>query len=219
MATAESIQTIDIIESIIKPMLTLANDILSMTHDYDFHPVLKTLDSTGTILLPTDINWAIGCDAANPVAIEKIANLKKYRSPNPPVLLVASIDMLKNYVEQLHPRLETLLMHHVRPLTIVYDQAKNLLSNAYADDGKVAIRLVQDDFCQQIIEAFGRPIFCASAKIGDSPLPTHFGEISSEVLTQVDFIVKYRQRDRNMGEKPIVARLSDARNSELEFLG
>ena len=100
----------------------------------------------------------------------------------------------------------------------MYNQAKNLPSNAYTDGGNVAIRLVQDDFCQQIIETFGRPILCTSAKVGDAPTPTHFGEISSEVLTQVDFIVKYRQRDRNMGEKPVVARLSNAINPELEFL-
>lgn len=199
-------------------MLTLANDSLSMTHDYDFYPVLKTLDSTGIILFPTDINWAVGCDGTDPVAIEKVLKLKNYRSSDSPVLLVSSIDMLKNYVEQLHPRLETLLMHHTRPLTIVYDQAKNLPINAYADGRNVPIRLVQDNFCQQIIETFGRPILCTSARIGDTPLPTHFGEISSEVLTQVDFIIKYRQRDRNMGEKPIIARLSNARNPELEFL-
>lgn len=199
-------------------MLTLANDLVCMTHDYDFQPVLKTLDSAGTILFPTDTNWAIGCDATDPVAIEKVLNLTHQSNQNFPVLLVSSIDMLKSYLIQLHPRLETLLMYHKRPLTIVYDQPQNLPTNAYTDGGNVAIRLVQDDFCKKIIDNFGRPILCATAKIGDAPTPTHFGEISSAVLIEVDFIVKYRQKDRNMGEQPVVARLSNARNAELDFL-
>jgi L-threonylcarbamoyladenylate synthase len=214
----EKTKIIETIESITKPMLTLANDTLRMTYDYDFHPVLNTLGSAGIILFPTDINWGIGCDATDLVAIEKVVNLKNKIRQNPPILLVSSIEMLRNYVTHLHPRMETLLMHHIRPLTIVYEQAQNLPTNAYADGGNVAIRLVQDNFCKKIIEEFGRPVLCTSARIGNAPIPNHFGEISSEVLTQVNFIVKYRQGDKDMGEKSVVARLSNAQNAELEFL-
>ena len=199
-------------------MLTLANHTLCMTHPYDFTPVLRALEASGIVLLPTDTLWGIACDATDPLAIEKMFSLSNRPRHKPFTLLVSSLDMLKDYVVKLHPRLETLLLFHTRPLTIIFNQAKNLPSNAVLDNGSAAIRLVQDDFCRTLINKFGKPLLCGSAKIDDAPTPTYFGEISSEVFTNVDFIVKHRQKDKNMGEKSVIARLSDSWNAELEFL-
>lgn len=199
-------------------MLTLANDTTCMKPDYDYRPAVETLAASGLILFPTDTIWGIGCNATDPVAIEKVFELKKRPHHQPMTILVSSIDMLKNYVEHLHPRIETLLMYHTRPLTIIYERAKNLPTNAYKDGGSVAIRLVQEDFCKNLITDFGKPILCTSAKIEGMPMPSNFGEISSAIFTKVDFIVKHRQTDKNMGEKSVVARLSNARNPELNFL-
>ena len=199
-------------------MLTLANVTERMTHEYDFNPVLETLDTGGIILFPTDTIWGIGCDATDPVAVEKIFVLKDRPRDNPFILLVSSIEMLCNYVEELHPRIETLLLYHTRPLTIIYDKAKNLPSNAYADNGSVGIRLVQDDFCKQLIENFGKPIVGTSANISDEPFPNHFGEISSAVIQGVDFVVRHRQGEKNMGEPSVIAKMTDLERGELEFL-
>lgn len=199
-------------------MLTLANDTLCMTHDYNFDSVIETLDSGGIILFPTDTIWGIGCDATDPVAVEKIFALKNRPRHKPFILLVSSIEMLQNYVEHLHPRLETLLLYHQRPLTIIYDKAKNLPSNAHADGGSVGIRLVQDDFCKQLIENFGKPLVGTSANISDEPFPNHFGEISSAVIQGVDFVVRHRQGEKNMGAPSVIARMTDPLKGELEFL-
>lgn len=199
-------------------MLTLANDTLCMTHEYNLDSVLETLDSGGLILFPTDTIWGIGCDATDPIAVEKVFALKNRPRHKPFILLVSSIEMLQNYVEHLHPRLETLLLYHTRPLTIIYDQAKNLPSNAYADGGSVGIRLVQDEFCKQLIEKFGKPLVGTSANISDEPFPSHFGEISSAVIQGVDFVVRHRQGEKNMGAPSVIARMTDPMKGELEFL-
>ena len=97
-----------------------------MFHTYDLDPVLSTLENGGLILYPTDTIWGIGCDATNTEAVEKLIELKQYSGKKPFFLLVSSLQMLKRYVEQVHPRVETLLAFHERPLTIMYDCGINL---------------------------------------------------------------------------------------------
>jgi L-threonylcarbamoyladenylate synthase len=193
-------------------MQTFTKKATTMVNHYDLEPILACLENGGTILLPTDTIWGIACDATNAEAVEKVHELKRNR---PFVLLVSSIEMLKDYVQQVHPRIETLLLFHQRPLTIIYENAKNLPTNAYGDDGSVAIRITHDPFCQSLIESFGKPIVATSANISGDPLPNHFGEISSAVIIGVDYVVKYRTMDKDMNEPSVIAKLDE--NEELVF--
>lgn len=178
--------------------------------------ITATLERGGLILYPTDTIWGIGCDATNHAAVQRIFDLKQRSHDQPFVLLVNSIEMLKNYVEQVHPKIETLLMYHVQPLTLIYDQAKNLPSIAYAPDGTVAIRIVQDSFCRELIQQFGKPLVASSANIIEKPYPANFGGISSDVITGVDYVVKWKQGEKKLGQPSVIARFSD--KEELVFL-
>lgn len=201
-----------------KKRMTLATEIDHMTQDYNLRPIIDTLETGGLILYPTDTIWGVGCDATDPIAVEKVFALKNRPRHKPFILLVSSIEMLRNYVEHLHPRIETLLIYHNRPLTIIYEKAKNLPSNAIADTGSVGIRLVQDPFCNQLIENFGKPLVGTSANISDEPFPNHFGEVSSAIIQGVDYVVKHRQGEKEMGQPSVIARLNDPVKGELEFL-
>ena len=197
-------------------MYTFTKTANSMVQLYDLEPILNSLENGGTILYPTDTIWGIGCDATNAVAVEKVYALKRQERHHPFILLVSSIEMLKMYVDRVHPRIETLLLFHERPLTIIYPNAKNLAPNAIAADLSVAIRIPHDPFCKELIENFGRPIVATSANIEDAPFPNHFGEISSAVIIGVDHVVKHRRMDKEMNQPSVIARLDE--QGELEFL-
>ena len=186
-----------------------------MVQHYELEPILACLENGGTILYPTDTIWGIGCDATNAGAVEKVFELKQRDRNKPFVLLASSIEMAKNYMERMHPRVETLLLFHERPLTIIYDRAKNLAPNSFGDDGSVAIRITKDRFCRELIEAFGRPLVATSANISDEPFPNHFGEISSSVIIGVDHVVKYRTMDKGMNQPSVIAKMGG--DGELEF--
>jgi len=199
-------------------METLPNEPAFMMHDYYLEPILSTLESGGLILYPTDTIWGIGCDATNAEAVERVYALKKRDRNKPMIVLVASIEMLKKYVRHVHPRLETLLLYHVRPLTIIYKNAMNLPKNVTAPDSSIAIRIPQDKFCQALIEAFGKPLIATSANLSGEPYPANFGEISSAIIQEVDRVVKYRQGEKGLGEPSVIAKLSDPVKGELVFL-
>jgi L-threonylcarbamoyladenylate synthase len=171
-----------------------------------FGQITQTLEEDGIILYPTDTIWGLGCDATNTVAIDRIYDLKQRDKNKPFVLLVDSIDMLKEYVETLHPRLETLMLYHKRPLTVIYDKSKNLPINATAANGSVAIRVVQDPFCQQLITALGKPMVATSANISNQPFPAIFGEISSEIIQKVDYVVRHRRNDKRPKEPSVIVK-------------
>ncbi|MBR9920196.1 MAG: threonylcarbamoyl-AMP synthase [Bacteroidetes bacterium] len=197
-------------------MNTFPDQMTSMVDYYDVKKAVQTLESDGLILYPTDTNWSIGCDATSEVAVARVFRLKKRPADQPLTVLVESIDMLKDYVDHVHPRIETLLSFHVRPLTIVYDQAEKLPQRLTASDGSIAIRIPQDDFCRDLIREYGRPLVASSANVHGAPRPKHFGEINSDIIQGVDLVMPHRRAEREIGEPSVIARLSD--KAELIFI-
>ncbi len=187
-----------------------------MVQNYDLDGALAVLRTGGLILYPTDTVWSVGCDACNPRAVGRLRQLKKMEDESGLEVLVSSLSMLRRYVAHLHPRLETLLIYHARPLTILYAQGRNLPNSVLDENGQVAIRLVQDDYCRELIEALGKPLVADDADLRQGYYPINFGAISSDVIERVDYVAKHRRNDKSVAEPSVLARLS--RKDELEFL-
>ena len=182
----------------------------------NIHTITSTLEDGGLILYPTDTIWGIGCDATNPKAVQRIFDLKQRPLDKPFVLLVDSMEMLENYVDQVHPRISTLLMYHTHPLTVVYPKAKNLPAISYDKSGSVAIRVVMDSFCKELIGHFGKPLIASSANVSNQPFPANFGAISSDIIIGVNYVVKWKQSEKQLNQPSSIAKLSD--KEELLFL-
>jgi L-threonylcarbamoyladenylate synthase len=188
-----------------------------MVQHYDFEELEKNLLSGGLVLLPTDTLWSIACLPSHPSSLPKLLQLKRQKYADNFELLVNSVAMLKQYVAHLHPRLETLLAYHLRPLTMIFDNPVNLPDEALDNYGQVHIRLVQDSFCATLLEQLNEPLMSSYAHIKDSTPPINFGAISSEIIQGVDYVVKYRQNDKNMDELPVMVKLLEDQE-ELEFV-
>lgn len=167
--------------------------------------VVDVLNKGGVILYPTDTIWGLGCDAMDEKAIATIYQIKQRSADLPLVVLVDSIEMLKAYVPKIHPRVETLLTMHHKPLTIIYSGVKEFPPVLYGNKKTVAIRVVQDAFCQEMIRMFGRPIVSTSANISGEPWPQGFGEISSEIIKASNYVVRYRRDEKQTGEPSVIA--------------
>lgn len=197
-------------------MTTYTKEKLRMVQEYDIKGALMTLQQGGILLFPTDTVWSIGCDVTQTQAVEKVCNLKQKPTARGFELLVDSIQMLRDYVVHLHPKIETLLLYHARPLTVVFDKARNLPANALAPDGSIAIRVIQDEFCRSLITELGKPLLATFASMHEGTFPVNFGGISSEVIEKSDFVVKYRQNEKGMGEPSVMIKLS--KRDEIIFL-
>ena len=183
----------------------------------DIHAAVEALSDGKLILYPTDTIWGIGCDANNDRAIDAVYKLKQRERTEPLIVLVSSIDMLLEHATSIHPRVQTLLNFHERPLTVIYPEVRNISDVLNSENGSVAIRVVQDDFCRAMIDEFGGPIVSTSANVTGEPYPRCFGEISSEVIAGVDYVCKYRQFDKATETTPSVIAKYDSKGN-LDFV-
>ena len=111
------------------------------------------------------------------------------------VLMADERDVLK-YVASPDLAVFDFLEQQQRPTTIIYDNAVGLPPNLVAQDGSIAIRLANDEFCRHLVRRLGKPIVSTSANISGEAPPTFFDEVSEAIRSSVDLIVKWRQDDR-----------------------
>jgi L-threonylcarbamoyladenylate synthase len=155
----------------------------------DLENCVKVLKKDGTILYPTDTIWGLGCDVASKKAIEKILEIKRIPNARSMIVLVDTVERLKDCVEEIPAITYDLIEAADKPLTIVYPKAKGVLKNIAAEDGSVGIRIVKHDFCQKLIGALNSPIVSTSANYTGESSPIGFSSVNPEVIKQVDYIV------------------------------
>lgn len=159
---------------------------------------LKHLKNGNLILYPTDTVWGIGCDATNEAAIAKIYSLKKRIDSKALICLVADDRMLDKYVQHIPEAALNIIEIAEKPTTIIYDRAQNLAKNLIANDGSIAIRVPNEEFCYQLIRKFGGAIVSTSANISGEPTPKQFSEISPDILKGVSYVVNlHREKSKN----------------------
>lgn len=163
----------------------------------DIVQCLKVLTAGALILYPTDTVWGIGCDATNEKAVGKIYKLKKRNDEKAMIVLVADERDIMQHVAAPDLSLFEYLQKATRPTTVVYDGGLGFADNLVGNDGSIAIRICNDEFCHQLLRRFRKPIVSTSANISGRPSPKIFKEITDEIKNGVDYIVEYRQDDEN----------------------
>ncbi len=161
----------------------------------DIVNAISILERGGVILYPTDTIWGIGCDATNEIAVQRIYQIKKREDSKSMLVLIDTPGRLYQYVTQIPEIAWEILNAAVSPLTIIYPDVKNLAANLVADDHSAGIRIVNEEFCRQLIQRLKKPVVSTSANISGENPPQLFSEVSQEIKQAVDYIVKYRQDD------------------------
>lgn len=158
--------------------------------------IKKTLDhlkNGKVILYPTDTIWGIGCDATNQQAVERIYRLKQRVETKSMIILLDNAENLPKYVDHI-PEITMDLVNSVEsPLTVIYSGAKGLAKNVIASDGTIAIRIVKDAFCAELIRQFGKPIVSTSANVSGTKDPISFSQVPSVILEGVDYAVDHNR--------------------------
>lgn len=161
----------------------------------DMAQAVKTLREGGVILYPTDTIWGIGCDATNPEAVNRVYEIKKRSDSKALIVLANSEAMIANHVGQTPEVAWSVIELATSPITIIFDNGKNLAHNLLAADGSIAFRLSREEFSSQLCFHLRKPVVSTSANISGQPSPKSFHDISREIIDAVDYVVKYRQDD------------------------
>ena len=161
----------------------------------DIKNACKVMYEGGVILYPTDTVWGIGCDATNEEAVRKVYEIKRRVDSKAMLVLVDSTVKVDFYVNDVPDVAWDLIELADKPLTIIYDGARNLAPNLISADGSVGIRVTNEKFSHRLCQQFRKAVVSTSANISGEPGAACFDEISDEIKESVDYIVRYRQDD------------------------
>ena len=177
---------------------------------------IDVLQKGGTILYPTDTVWGIGCDALNEAAVEKVFSIKQRPKEKSMIILLADARDILQYVATPHPDIIAIVESFDRPTTVIYKNALDFPANVVNLDGSIAIRITTDPFCKALIKRFRRPIVSTSANISGALTPSIFKMIAPAIVSNVDYVVKYRKEDDTIHAPSRLVRIND--DGTLEIL-
>lgn len=150
---------------------------------------VAVLRSGGIILYPTDTVWGIGCDATNDKAVEKVNALKCSEGKAGMIVLVDSVDNVPRYTSKAPEVAWQLLEATDKPLTLILPGGCGVAGSIIADDGSLAVRVPDHEFCHALLRRLGRPLVSTSANISGEPTPMKFRDIKPEISAGVDLVI------------------------------
>ena len=159
----------------------------------DISKAVEVMNAGGVILYPTDTIWGIGCDATNAEAVRRVFEIKRRSDAKSLICLIDSDAKLQFYLNEVPDVAWELLDVADKPLTIIFDGARNLAPDVISDDGSVGLRVTRELFSKQLCFRMKRAIVSTSANISGKPAPQCFSEISDEILSAVDYVCTSRR--------------------------
>ena len=186
-----------------------------MVYQDEINDICKLLNNDKVIICPTDTIWGLSCSVMSEDATKKIYRIKNRAIGKPFILLVSDLDMLLRYVQELHPRIETLLSHHKKPLTIIHDNPRDIPKYALAEDGSIGIRIVQEEYCKQIIKSLNKPLVSTSANYSGTASPRNYSEIDQKLISEVDYTAHYKRDNDVLNDPSVIIKYDDEGQIEI----
>ena len=155
----------------------------------------EVMQKGGVILYPTDTVWGIGCDATNEETVKRVYEIKKRADSKAMLVLVDSPVKVDFYVQDVPSVAWDLIEMTTKPLTIIYDGARNLAPNLIAADGSVGIRVTSEEFSKVSVllpKNFPRSFASVSGK------PSFLLRPISVVSLHRLYIVRFRKKSSRL---------------------
>lgn len=176
----------------------------------DISRAVEVMNRGGVILYPTDTIWGIGCDAANEAAVRRIFEIKRRADSKALISLVDSTAKIQFYVPDVPDVAWDLVELSTRPLTVIYDRARNLAPSLPADDGSAAIRVTRETFSRELCRRMRRAVVSTSANVSGQPAPRCFADIAAEIRQAVDYICTSRREERDNPPASAIVKLGSS---------
>jgi tRNA threonylcarbamoyl adenosine modification protein (Sua5/YciO/YrdC/YwlC family) len=151
----------------------------------------RILEKDGVIAYQADMTWALGCDASNPRALERIRLLKPSHPKDQPFsLLCSSISMASEYGNIEHSAYRMLKRAWPGPFTVLLQRNRSLARQIKDKRRIVGIRIPQNRMLLALIERFSKPLASTTAPGVDGMTPIKFGyEVMDRLGHGIDLIL------------------------------
>lgn len=154
----------------------------------DYDEIKDILFSSGILVYPTETSYAIGSNALDDQAVEKIFTIKGREAEKPLPIIVQDMAMLLSIAEV--GRLEENLISKFwpGPLTLIFKLKTEALNNKFAFTGgaeTVGARISPHPFTAAIFDKISFPLVSTSANLSGKSSFSSFDELLKEFLIPI----------------------------------
>ena len=190
-------------------VLQIIEDNINSRHIEEIAAVLR---DGGIIVYPTDTVYAIGCDALNNQAIERICALKSMKSAKTNLSIICSdISEVAQYAKFDNTQFRLMKNNLPGPFTFIFP-AMSKLPKAFKGRRTVGIRIPENKIATAIEQELGHPILTTSVPAQDDDYRCEPELIAEALGSLVDIVV-----DSGRGGL-IPSTVVDCTGSELEII-
>jgi len=128
----------------------------------EIEKVARSLRDGGLVIYPTDTLYAIGCDALNVRAVEKICRIKGVNPQKSNLSIIcADLSGVSEYAKVNNSTFKLMKQHLPGPFTFILPTCREL-PKIYKNRKEVGIRIPDNTIVREIVYALGNPILTMS---------------------------------------------------------
>ena len=154
--------------------------------DKDYKDIKNHLQTSGIIIYPTETSYAVGGNALNNRAVQKIYDLKGRNFNKPLPVLVKDLNMLVNIAAVGRREEDVISKFWPGPLTIIFNLKSKKHAENYlfaAGSGSVGARISPHPFASRLFEEIDFPLVSTSANTSGKESFSDFNELNEKFLS------------------------------------
>jgi len=155
---------------------------------------VNVLHQGGVIAYPTEAVYGLGCDPKNLSAVKKILALKQREKEKGLILIAASFEQCKDYIQPLEKEIEEKLLsswkNQTSALTWLVPAKKETPEYLKGQFDSLAVRVSHHPVVKKICEQFGGAIVSTSANISTYEAARTAEQVKHIFTDKINFIVE-----------------------------
>ena len=151
---------------------------------------LDVVAAGGLVAFPTETFYGLGARALDARSVRAVFALKGRPENRPLLVLVDSVRMLQEVVEEVSPVARALIARHwPGPLTLVFRAKAWVPTELTASTGTIGVRHPGLRVAEELVRALGEPITAPSANPTDEPPPRTAEAVLAAFDGRIDMVV------------------------------
>lgn len=172
----------------------IKTEILKLSEDNQDKPLLQRaaqiINRGGVIAFPTETVYALGVDAMNEQAVQRVFHLKKRMSGKSIAIFLPKLQDLKRFVKEITPSANKLIKElWPGPLTLIFRYKSSQMTYLTGKEGKLGVRVSSSDFVQTLLRLTGTPLTATSANLSGKPEPVSAEQVLNYFDGKIELVI------------------------------